>query len=64
MTSRVSLWSFIRSCMTQGQDIALDYRKRGYEEMSARLDAAASERADQLEKMLAPQFDAAADPPA
>jgi hypothetical protein len=34
--------------MLQGQDIALDYRDRGYEAMSARLDEAASERADKL----------------
>lgn len=53
MINRGSLWSFIRACMSQGQDIALDYRDKGYEEMSARLDAAASERADQLLKMTA-----------
>jgi hypothetical protein len=46
------LWSFLRRVMTQGQDIALDYRERGYEEMSARLDVAASERVDQLLKLL------------
>jgi hypothetical protein len=46
--TRGGLWSFLRSCMTQGQDIALDYRERSYEEMSARLDAAAAKRADDL----------------
>lgn len=50
--SRGELWSFLRSVMLQGQDIALDYRDKGYEEMSARLDAAASERADKLHAML------------
>lgn len=48
------LWSFLRRVMTQGQDIALDYRENNYEEMSARLDAAASERVDQLLKLLTP----------
>jgi hypothetical protein len=46
--NRGELWSFLRSVMFQGQDIALDYRDKGYEAMSARIDAAASERADKL----------------
>jgi len=45
------LWSFLRSVMSQGADIRCDYeagRHQGYEAYSARLDAAASERAEQL----------------
>lgn len=42
------LWSFIRDCMIQGQHIDMDHRDKGYEAMSARLDAAAAERADKL----------------
>jgi hypothetical protein len=53
-TESNELWSFLRRVMTQGQDIALDYREKNYEEMSARLDAAASERVDQLLKILTP----------
>lgn len=51
MIDRGSLWSFLRAVMMQGQDIAHDYKNKGYEEMSARLDAAAGERADQWLKM-------------
>lgn len=46
------LWSFLRSVMLQGQDIALDYREKGYEEMSARLDVAAGDRVDKLLALL------------
>jgi hypothetical protein len=45
------LWSFLRSVMSQGADIRTDYDMgvhKGYEAYSARLDAAAAERAEQL----------------
>lgn len=45
------LWSWVRSVMSQGADIRCDYDQgvhKGYEAYSARLDAAASERADEL----------------
>lgn len=45
------LWSFLRSAMSQGADIRTDYDMgvhKGYEAYSARLDAAAAERAGQL----------------
>ena len=46
------LWSFLRQVLSQGQDIHLDYLDKPYESKSARLDAAARERAEQLEAML------------
>ncbi len=49
------LWSFLRSVMSQGSDIRADYdsgKWPNYEAYSARLDAAAAERADQLAKKL------------
>ena len=45
------LWSWVRSVMSQGADIRCDYDQgvhKGYEAYSARLDAAAAERADEL----------------
>ena len=44
------LWYFLRTVMAQGVDIALDAERLqwGYEQRSARLDAAAAERAEQL----------------
>lgn len=42
------LWSFLRSVLSQGADIYLDHKDKGYESYSARLDCAARERADQL----------------
>lgn len=45
------LWSWVRSVMSQGADIRCDYEQgkhTGYEAYSARLDAAAAERADEL----------------
>lgn len=45
------LWSFLRSVMSQGADIRCDYesgRHKSYEAYSARLDAAAAERAEEL----------------
>ena len=46
------LWSWVRSVMAQGACIQQDYASglvhKSYEEYSARLDAAASERADEL----------------
>lgn len=45
------LWSWVRSVMSQGADIRADYDMgvhKGYEAYSARLDAAAAERAEQL----------------
>lgn len=47
-----NLWSFLRSTLTQGEDIMHDYEHRGYEEKSARLDAAARERVDKLLELL------------
>ena len=46
------LWFFLRQVLSQGQDIHLDYLDKPYESKSARLDAAARERAEQLEAML------------
>lgn len=45
------LWSWVRSVMCQGADIRVDYdmgNHNGYEAYSARLDAAAAERAEEL----------------
>jgi hypothetical protein len=45
------LWSWVRSVMSQGVDIRCDYEQgvhKGYEAYSARLDAAAAERAEEL----------------
>ena len=45
------LWSWVRSVMSQGADIRTDYdmgAHKGYEAYSARLDAAAAERAQEL----------------
>lgn len=53
-----NLWSFLRSVLLQGQDIALDYRDKGYELMSARVDAAAREREDELNKHRFPEVTA------
>lgn len=50
------LWSFVRSVMCQGANINGDYyvgKFDSYEEYSARLDAAASERAEELISRLA-----------
>ena len=45
------LWSWVRSVMSQGADIRCDYDQgvhKGYEAYSARLDVAATERAEEL----------------
>ncbi len=45
------LWSWVRSVMSQGADIRCDYDQgvhKGYEAYSARLDAAAAERAEEF----------------
>jgi hypothetical protein len=45
------LWSWVRSVMSQGADIRLDYdhgTHKTYEHYSMRLDVAAAERADEL----------------
>lgn len=47
-----SLWSFLRNVLHQGEAIGLDCRERPYEEYSARMDAAAREREEQLRKSL------------
>lgn len=52
MKRKGDLWSFMRQVLSQGQDIWLDHQTRSYEEKSARLDAAARERAEQLEQLL------------
>ena len=47
---RGELWSFIRSCMSQGGDILTDYNEgkyQGYEGYSSRLDAAARARVEE-----------------
>lgn len=46
------LWSFLRSTLSQGGDIWIDHQTKGYEQYSARLDAAARERADKLVALL------------
>lgn len=46
------LWSFCRKLLSQGKDIHLDHETKSYEQYSARLDAAARERGDELEAML------------
>lgn len=45
---RGELWSFFRKLLSQGGDIWLDHQQKSYEEYSARLDAAARERADEF----------------
>ena len=54
------LWSWTRSVISQGADIRTDYDNgthKGYEEYSARLDAAASERAQELAgRLTVPQW--------
>lgn len=37
------LWSFLRSVLSQGKDIALDHREKSSKEYHARLDLAALE---------------------
>jgi hypothetical protein len=49
-----SLWSFLRSVLSQGADIHLDHQGKGYELYSARLDEAAREREEQLTARLQP----------
>lgn len=44
------LWSFLRNVMTQGADICADHTE--YELFSARMDAAASERVEQLRAII------------
>lgn len=51
------LWSWVRSVMSQGADIRCDYDQgvhKGYEAYSARLDAAAAERSQELWARLNP----------
>lgn len=50
---RGEMWSFLRDVLSQGGDIQIDHATKGYESYSARLDAAARERADQLCSRLA-----------
>ena len=42
------LWSWVRRVMCQGAAIRQDHEHKTYEEYSARLDAAAAERAEEL----------------
>lgn len=51
--SEGELWSFLRSVMSQGADIWLDHQEKSHALYSIRLDAAASERADELMAKLA-----------
>ena len=49
------LWSFLRSVLDQGTAIQQDYQAgkfKCYEEFSAYIDAAARDRADELEVLL------------
>ncbi len=50
---RGELWVFLRDVLAQGGHIRDDYHGKTYESYAARLDAAARERADELEQMLA-----------
>jgi len=50
---RGELWVFLRDVLSQGGHIRDDYHGKTYEAYASRLDAAARERADQLEQMLA-----------
>ena len=50
---RGEMWSLLRDVLSQGGDIQIDHATKGYESYSARLDAAARERADQLCSRLA-----------
>ncbi len=45
------LWSLIRNVIAQGAAIQIDYANRGYEEFSARIDAAAAERVADFTKL-------------
>lgn len=52
------LWSLLRSTLEQGGMIQLDYQAgeyKSYEEYSARMDAAARERADQWARAVLPR---------
>jgi predicted nucleic acid-binding Zn-ribbon protein len=49
---RGELWSFLRSCLSQGGDIWLDHKEKSYEEYSIRLDAAARERVSKAMHLL------------
>lgn len=49
------MWSFCRKLLSQGGDIQMDYnagKYHSYEEYSARLDAAARERVEELRAVL------------
>ncbi len=49
------LWSLVRNTLVQGGAIQQDYtagKYMSYEEYSARLDAAARERADEFERLI------------
>lgn len=48
----LSLWSFLRTVLSQGGDIWIDHQQKSYEQYSARLDLAARERTDELERAL------------
>lgn len=55
MVDHGELWSFLRSVLSQGGAIQQDYEAgkfKCYEEYSARVDAAARERADELEALI------------
>ena len=56
---RGDLWSFLRDVLSQGAAIQMDYsagKYGGYEAYSARVDAAARERADYIAAALSPAF--------
>lgn len=50
---KFSAWSFLRNVLMQGRDIHLDHVGKGYESYSARVDEAASEREQELERAIA-----------
>lgn len=49
---KFSAWSFLRNVLMQGRDIHLDHVGKGYESYSARVDEAASEREQELERAI------------
>jgi len=50
---KFSAWSFLRNVLLQGRDIHLDHADKDYESFSARVDEAAREREQELERFLA-----------
>jgi hypothetical protein len=56
MKNTGELWSFLRRVLSQGTDIQKDYsngKYKSYEHFAIRLDAAARERVEELQALLA-----------